>query len=101
MRPRRRATLHPSGSHHRTFASILGDRRFIAPFALILCAQVGILAWVSNSSFVLVRGLGVSVVAFGLMFAGVMLGQITGAWSASRLVMRPAWRGWCAPAPRS
>jgi DHA1 family bicyclomycin/chloramphenicol resistance-like MFS transporter len=85
--PAERRSIHPARII-ATFASILGDRRFIAPFALILCAQVGILAWVSNSSFTLVRGLGVSVVAFGLMFAGVMLGQITGAWSASRLVMR-------------
>ena len=85
--PSERRSIHPA-SIVATFAAILADRRFIAPFLVILCAQVGILAWVSNSSFTLVRGLGVSVVAFGLMFAGVMLGQIGGAWSSSRLVMR-------------
>jgi DHA1 family bicyclomycin/chloramphenicol resistance-like MFS transporter len=85
--PSERRSIHPARIA-ATFAAILGDRRFIAPFLLILCAQAGILAWVSNSSFTLVRGLGVSVVAFGLMFAGVMLGQIGGAWSSSRLVMR-------------
>ena len=85
--PVERRSMHPARIV-RTFAAILGDRRFIAPFLLILCAQVGILAWVSNSSFTLVRGLGVPVVAFGLMFALVMLGQIGGAWSSSRLVMR-------------
>jgi MFS transporter, DHA1 family, multidrug resistance protein len=85
--PLERRSIHPV-SIVATFASILGDRRFLGPFSLILCAQVGILAWVSNSSFTLVQGLGVSVVAFGLMFAGVMLGQIGGAWSSSRLVMR-------------
>jgi MFS transporter, DHA1 family, multidrug resistance protein len=85
--PSERRSIHPARIV-ATFAAILADRRFIAPFLVILCAQVGILAWVSNSSFTLVRGLGVSVVAFGLMFAGVMLGQIGGAWSSSRLVMR-------------
>ena len=34
------------------------------------------------------RGLGVSVTAYGWMFAGVMIGQITGAWAASRFVLR-------------
>lgn len=85
--PAARRSMHPL-QIARTFAAILGDRRFLSPFALILCAQIGVLAWVSNSSFTLVRGLGVSTVAFGLMFALVMLGQISGAWSSSRLVLR-------------
>jgi DHA1 family bicyclomycin/chloramphenicol resistance-like MFS transporter len=72
----------------RTFAAILGDRRFLAPFALVFCSHVGILAWVSNSAFTLVRGLGASTFAYGLMFGLVMLGQISGAWASSRLVVR-------------
>src|SRR5688500_6128931 len=32
--------------------------------------------------------MGIETVAFGLMFAVVMLGQISGAWASSRLVMR-------------
>jgi DHA1 family bicyclomycin/chloramphenicol resistance-like MFS transporter len=71
-----------------TFVGILGDRRFVAPFLLILCAQIGVLAWVSNSAFTLIRGLGVSAVAFSLMFGLVMLGQISGSWTSSRFVMR-------------
>ena len=85
--PAERRSVHP-GAIARTFGALLVDRRFLAPFSLILCAQIGILAWVSNSSFTLVRGLGVSVTAFSLMFALVMLGQIGGAWSSSRLVLR-------------
>jgi MFS transporter, DHA1 family, multidrug resistance protein len=85
--PAERRSARP-GAIVRTFAAIITDRRFLAPFSLILCAQVGILAWVSSSSFTLVRGLGVSVTAFSLMFALVMLGQICGAWSSSRLVLR-------------
>ena len=85
--PLPRRSIHPfalvSG-----FASILADRRFIAPMLVAFCMQVGLLAWVSNSAFTLVRGLGVSTVAYGWMFAMVMLGQIGGAWVASRQVMR-------------
>jgi DHA1 family bicyclomycin/chloramphenicol resistance-like MFS transporter len=85
--PAQRRSVHP-GAIARTFASILSERRFLSPFLVVFCAQVGILAWVSNSAFTLVRGLGVGTVAYGLMFALVMLGQITGAWAASRLVLR-------------
>ncbi len=85
--PAERRSVHPF-QIARTFAAILGDRRFVAPLLLLLCAYVGILAWVSNSAFTLVRGLGVSTPAYGLMFAMVMLGQIGGAWSSSRLVLR-------------
>ena len=84
--PAERRSMHPVAIA-RTFAGILGDRRFLAPFLLILCAQIGILAWVSNSAFTLIRGLGVSTIAYGLMFALVMLGQISGSWAASRLVL--------------
>lgn len=85
--PAERRSAHPADIA-RTFRLILGDRRFLRPFALVLCCHLGILAWVSSSAFVLVRGLGVSTIAYGLAFAGVMLGQITGAWACSRLVMR-------------
>lgn len=85
--PAERRSIRPAAIA-ATFAAILGDPRFRAPFLLILCSHVGILAWVSSSSFALVRGLGVSTLAYGFMFGAVMLGQIAGAWAASRLVMR-------------
>jgi MFS transporter, DHA1 family, multidrug resistance protein len=85
--PAERRSVRP-GAIARTFASILGDARFRAPFLLILCSHVGILAWVSSSSFALVRGLGVSTLAYGFMFGAVMFGQICGAWASSRLVLR-------------
>ncbi|HEU4353017.1 MAG TPA: multidrug effflux MFS transporter [Burkholderiales bacterium] len=72
----------------RTFSLILAERRFMRPFLLILCAFLGIIAWVSSSAFVLVRGFGVSTRGYGFSFAAVMLGQITGAWASSRLVVR-------------
>ena len=85
--PGERRSAHPADIA-RTFRTILAERRFVAPFLLILCAQIGILAWVSNSAFTLVSGLGVSVGAYSVMFAAVMLGQISGAWCSSRLVLR-------------
>jgi DHA1 family bicyclomycin/chloramphenicol resistance-like MFS transporter len=85
--PQPRRSIHPraiAGS----FAVILRDRRFYPPLLLLLCGQIGVLAWVSNSAFTLIRGLGVSTPDYGWMFAIVMLGQIGGAWLSSRLVMR-------------
>ena len=85
--PAERRSVHPLDIF-RTFAAILGDRRFLAPFSLILCAQVGVLSWVSNSALTLVTGLGVSTVAYGFLFGLVMVGQITGSAAVSRLVVR-------------
>jgi DHA1 family bicyclomycin/chloramphenicol resistance-like MFS transporter len=85
--PAERRSMHPLHIA-RTFATVLGERRFIAPFLLVLCSHIGILAWVSNSAFTLIGGLGVSTAEYGLMFAAVMLGQISGAWVSARLVLR-------------
>ena len=62
---RRRGARSARWRSRARFASILRDRRFVAPLLLVLCSQVGILAWVSNSAFTLVSGLGVSTVAYG------------------------------------
>ena len=85
--PAERQAAHP-GQIARRLCAILADRRFFAPLLVFLSCQMGILAWVSASSFTLVRGAGVPIDAFGWMFAGVMLGQIAGAWTASRFVVR-------------
>jgi DHA1 family bicyclomycin/chloramphenicol resistance-like MFS transporter len=84
--PDARRSAHPTDIA-RSFREILGQRRFMAPFLLFLCTQMAVLCWVTNSSFALVRG-GVSIGAYGWMFAGVMLGQIAGAWASSRFVLR-------------
>jgi MFS transporter, DHA1 family, multidrug resistance protein len=85
--PAQRRSAHPADIA-RTFAAILAEKRFLAPFTLVLCSHLGILAWVSSSAFVLVSGLGVSTLGYGFAFAAVMLGQISGAWASSRLVLR-------------
>lgn len=72
----------------RNFGTILVDRRFRAPFAAMVSAQAGIFAFVSSSAFVLVSGAGVSPPFYSVLFALVMLGQISGAWASRRFVMR-------------
>jgi len=85
--PAARRSAHPVAIA-RTFAHILGEPRFVAPFLLVLCCHVGILAWVSNSALTLIRGMGVSPPAYGLMFAFVATGQIVGAAAGTRLLLR-------------
>jgi len=85
--PAQRASVHPV-QLARGFAAIAAEPRFLAPFGAMLCAQIGIFAFVSNSAFVLVNGLGVAPGSFAFLFALVMVGQIAGAWLSSRLVMR-------------
>ena len=84
--PAARRSAHPAHIL-RGFGGLLADRRFLRPLLVVLCCQLAILAWVGSSSFTL-AGMGVSVSAYGWMFAGVMLGQISGAWASSRLVLR-------------
>jgi len=84
--PAERRSAHPA-EIARGLGRILSDRRFQAPLLLFLSCQMGILAWVASSAFTLAH-MGVPIDAYGWMFAGVMLGQIAGAWVASRFVMR-------------
>ena len=72
----------------RTFLSILREPRFVAPFCVLLGAQLGIFSFVTNSAFVLVNALGLSAREYSVLFAVVMVGQISGAWFTSRVVMR-------------
>ncbi len=85
--PASRSAISPVGIA-RTFLSILRDRRFIAPFCVLLGAQIGIFSFVTNSAFVLVKALGLSPREYSVLFAVVMIGQIAGAWFTSRMVMR-------------
>jgi DHA1 family bicyclomycin/chloramphenicol resistance-like MFS transporter len=71
-----------------SFVRLLGQRAFLAPLLVMLGVQLGILAFVTNSSLTLIRGFGLTPSEFGLAYAGVMSGQIVGAWASSRLVTR-------------
>lgn len=85
--PQPRASMHPSHLA-RAYRSIASEPRFLGPFSAQLCSQIGIFAFVSSSAFTLVNGLGVTATAYSVMFAAVMLGQISGAWTSSRWVAR-------------
>jgi DHA1 family bicyclomycin/chloramphenicol resistance-like MFS transporter len=54
----------------------------------MLGVQLGIIAFVTNSALTLIRGFGLTPTQYSLVFAGVMLGQISGAFAGSRLVTR-------------
>lgn len=85
--PAERRSVHPA-QILATFAKILRERRFVAPYLVMLSAQVGIFAFVSGSAFALMQGFDVTATGYGMLFATVMLGQIAGSWLSSRLVMR-------------
>jgi len=70
------------------YVLLLRDRRFVAPLATMLPAQMGIIAFVSNSSLVMVQALRLTPTAFSVLFATVMIGQMAGGYAASRLVTR-------------
>ena len=85
--PGERASIHPLRLL-AAFRGILAEPRFRAPFAAMLLGQMGIFAFVTNSAFVLIKGQGIAPGAYSLVFAGVMLGQISGAWASGQLVVR-------------
>jgi DHA1 family bicyclomycin/chloramphenicol resistance-like MFS transporter len=85
--PGERRTLAPRRIA-AAFGELLAHRGFVAAFCVLLAMQVGIMAWITGSAFVLIRGFGVSPDGYALLFALVMIGQISGAWASSRLVMR-------------
>jgi DHA1 family bicyclomycin/chloramphenicol resistance-like MFS transporter len=85
--PTERRTLAPRRIA-AAFGELLAHRGFFAAFCVALATQLGIMCWITSSSFVLIRGFGLSPAAYSLAFALVMLGQVAGAWAGSRLVMR-------------
>ncbi|MSP95756.1 MAG: Bcr/CflA family efflux MFS transporter [Betaproteobacteria bacterium] len=85
--PNERAAISPERIA-RTFARILREQPFIAPFRVLLCAQIGIFAFVANSAFVLVNAYGLSAREYSVLFATIMIGQIAGAWFTSNMVLR-------------
>jgi len=85
--PAERPSVAPARIAAR-YAALFGDPRFRASLATMLLAQLGIIAFVSSSSLAMVQALHLTPAAFSLLFAAVMLGQITGGITGSRLVVR-------------
>ena len=71
-----------------SYTVLFADARFRASLATMLLAQLGIIAFVSSSSLAMVQALHLTPTAFSLLFAAVMIGQITGGIIGSRIVVR-------------
>lgn len=71
-----------------SYAVLLGDARFRASLAAMLPAQLGIIAFVSSSALAMVQFLHLTPTEFSVLFAAIMLGQIAGGITGSRLVLR-------------
>ena len=71
-----------------SYAVLFGDARFRAALATMLCAQLGIIAFVSSSAVAMVHALRLTPTEFSVLFATVMLGQISGGFAGSRLVLQ-------------
>lgn len=82
-RPREISVLQAVGAYR----VILKDRQALGFMACTAFCFVGVIAFVSNSSFVLVDYFGLAPHQYGLCFAFVMLGASAGAYANGRLVL--------------
>lgn len=71
-----------------SYAALFADARFRAALATMLCAQMGIIAFVAGSALAMVQALALTPTAYSVLFASVMLGQVSGGYAGSRLVAR-------------
>ncbi|HYG86400.1 MAG TPA: multidrug effflux MFS transporter [Azospirillum sp.] len=79
--------LKPSrllGNYLRLFL----DRTYVGYMLTVACSYSGIFSFISGSSFVLIGRLKLSPAAYGLCFAGVVLGYTVGTFLAGRLSQR-------------
>jgi DHA1 family bicyclomycin/chloramphenicol resistance-like MFS transporter len=70
------------------YRGFLGHRAYLGYTLCVACAYSGIFAFISGSSFVLQEVVGLGPVAFGLCFAGVVVGYMIGTVIAGRLSRR-------------
>lgn len=76
------------GQLARTYATLATDRRFVRYVVTLMAGSVGLFAFISASPFVLVTALGLPPHVFGLCFAAVNVGQLSGALLSARLTVR-------------
>lgn len=72
----------------RIYRALARNRGFVAYLTILSACYAGLFAWISGSPFVLQDLYGLSAFDFGVTFAAGCIGYLTGAWLASRLVMR-------------
>jgi DHA1 family bicyclomycin/chloramphenicol resistance-like MFS transporter len=69
-------------------ATVLRDRAYVAYVLVVTFMFCGQFAFISGSSFVLIGGLGVPPAVYGVCFAAVAVGIMTGSFITSRLAGR-------------
>lgn len=72
----------------RNYVSLFGSRLFMGYTLTVGFAFAGLFSFISGSSFVVIDVLGVAPSNFGYVFAAVVVGYMTGAFSSARLTMR-------------
>ena len=70
------------------FRQLLGHRLYVGYVFTVALAYSGIFAFISGSSFVLIRLFGVSPPAFGWMFSSCVVGYMSGAFISGRFTRR-------------
>jgi DHA1 family bicyclomycin/chloramphenicol resistance-like MFS transporter len=70
------------------FATLLRSRRYVGYLLVAAFTSSGLFAFLAGSAYVFVSGFGTGERGFGVLFATVMLGNITGAAIANRVVVR-------------
>ena len=70
------------------YARLPGSRRYLEYVLVAAFGQSALFAFIAGSSFVFVSVMGRGETGFGMLFGGVMLGNLTGATISSRLVKR-------------
>jgi len=70
------------------FATLLRTRRYVGYLLVAGFTSSALFAFLAGSAFVFVSGLGTGERGFGVLFAMVMLGNVTGAAIANRVVVR-------------
>jgi MFS transporter, DHA1 family, multidrug resistance protein len=76
------------GQLARNYGVLVTDRRFVGYVVTLMAGSVGLFTFISASPFVLVTVLGLPPHVFGLCFAAVNLGQLSGALLSARLTGR-------------
>ncbi|MBA4209954.1 MAG: multidrug transporter [Parvibaculum sp.] len=83
--PARRRSAAPAAIL-ANYRHLLTDRRYLKYLAVACAAFSGLFAFISGSSFVLQREFGLSPVAYGLCFAAMAGGYVSGSLGGARLV---------------
>ncbi len=84
----RTKNLHAThvGGMLRNYAHLLRSRKFVGYLLVTAFTSSGLFAFLAGSAFVFVSVLGESEQGFGLLFASVMIGNLSGATLGSRMV---------------